>query len=66
MVESIKNMATPDRKVQVGAGMGGLSAIIIWALNALVLGEADQIPAEVGIGFSTFMTFVVQYFVPNP
>ena len=63
MNETIRNLATPDRKVQVGAGMGGLAAILVWGANTYV---GADIPAEVGIGLSTFLTFVTQYFVPNP
>ena len=56
-------MQTPDRKVQVGAGMGGLAAIIAWALNTYT---GAAVPAEVAVAGSTFLTFIVQYFVPNP
>ena len=52
----------PDRKVQVGAGMGGLTAVGAWALTAFT---GVEIPVEVGIGASTFLTFVVQYLVKN-
>ena len=63
MNDAIKNLSAPDRKVQVGAGMGGLAAILVWGVNAYT---GVAIPAEVGIGLSTFMTFAAQYFVPNP
>jgi len=53
---------TPDRKVQIGAGMGGLSAITAWAVTELT---GINVPPEVAIAFSTFLTFIVQYFVPN-
>lgn len=56
-------MEKPDRKVQVGAGMGGLAAMIAWALNTYT---GAAVPAEVAVAGSTFLTFVVQYFVPNP
>ena len=63
MNDAIKNLQAPDRKIQVGAGMGGLAAILVWAANTYA---GVDIPAEVGIGLSTFITFVAQYFVPNP
>jgi len=56
-------MNTPDRKVQVGAGMGGLAAMLAYGIQTAY---GVDIPAEVAIGGSTFLTFVVQYFVPNP
>ena len=56
-------MIKPDRKVQVGAGMGGLAAVIAYSIQAYT---GEVIPAEVAIAGSTFLSFVVQYFVPNP
>lgn len=61
MVEQMKQYA-PDRKVTVGAGMGGLSALIVYTANAIA--GVDVTP-EAAIGLSTFLTFVTQYFVPN-
>ena len=55
-------MQTPDRKVQVGAGMGGFTAMVAWGITAYT---GVEIPVEVGIGASTFLTFLTQYFVPN-
>ena len=55
-------MQTPDRKVQVGAGMGGLAAVIAYAIQAYT---GQVIPAEVAIAGSTFLSFIVQYLVPN-
>ena len=55
-------METPDRKVQVGAGMGGFTAMLAWGIMA---STGVEIPVEVGIGASTFLTFIAQYFVPN-
>jgi hypothetical protein len=52
----------PDRKVQVGAGMGGLSALIAWGITVTT---GVIIPPEVAIGLSTFLSFVAQYFIPN-
>ena len=56
-------METPDRKVAVGAGMGGLAAMTAWGINAFT---GVVVPAEVAVAFSTFLSFIVQYFVPNP
>ena len=56
-------MQIPDKKVQVGAGMGGLAAIIAYSIQAYT---GEVIPAEVAIAGSTFLTFIVQYVVPNP
>ena len=56
-------MQIPDKKVQVGAGMGGFAAVTAYAIQAYT---GEVIPAEVAIAGSTFLTFVVQYFVPNP
>ena len=55
-------MDKPDRKVQVGAGMGGLAAMIAFGVTALT---GIAIPPEVAIGLSSFLTFAVQYFVTN-
>ena len=52
----------PDRKVQVGAGMGGLTAVAAWGFQAYT---GMIVPVEVGIGLSTFLTFIVQYWIPN-
>ena len=55
-------MQTPDRKVQVGAGMGGLAAMIAWGVNAFT---GVEVPAEVAVAGSTFLTFAIQYIVSN-
>jgi len=55
-------MQPPDRKVQVGAGMGGLAAIVAYSIQTYT---GQIIPPEVAIAGSTFLTFVVQYWVPN-
>ena len=55
-------MQQPDRKVQVGAGMGGLSMLVAYAIG---LGTGVEIPPEIAIAGSTFLSFVAQYFVPN-
>jgi len=62
MVEAIKNLQRPDRKVGVGVGVGGLSTVLAWAIGAYT---GVQIPAEVGIAGASFLTFVVQYIVPD-
>ena len=55
-------MQTPDRKVQVGAGMGALAVMAAWGVNTI---SGIIVPAEVAVAFSAFLTFVIQYFVPN-
>jgi hypothetical protein len=56
-------MQTPDKKVQVGAGMSGLTAVLVGLLQAFTDVSIDPLAA---VGFTGFATFVVQYFVPNP
>lgn len=51
-----------ERIVQVGAGMGGLTAVMSWAFQSYT---GVIVPVEVGIGLSTFLTFVVQYWIPR-
>ena len=55
--------ASPDRKVTVGAAVSGACAFAVWGANTYFLPE--PIPAEVGMGIATTVTFVVQYFVKN-
>jgi hypothetical protein len=55
-------MQQPDRKVFVGAGMGGLTTIIVGLTKAFT--DVDIEPAT-AVGMTTFMTFVAQYLVPN-
>ena len=55
-------MDKPDRKVQVGAGMGGLAAMVAWGVTALT---GVVIPPEVAIALSSFLTFAAQYFIKN-
>jgi flagellar hook protein FlgE len=55
-------MEKPDRKVGVGAGMSGLAAVTAWAIGAYT---QTQIPPEVAVAGAGFLTFVVQYLVPN-
>ena len=56
-------MQAPDRKVQVGAGMGGFTAVLAYAIE---VHTGTPVPAEIAVAASTFLTFVIQYFVPNP
>lgn len=52
----------PDRKVTVGAAVGGLVAVVTWSLKTF----ADvEMSAEAAVGFATALTFIVQYIVPN-
>jgi hypothetical protein len=60
--EALSNMARPENKVSIGAGVGGLSTVIAWAIGAYT---NTTIPAEVGIAGASFLTFVVQYLVRN-
>jgi 16S rRNA A1518/A1519 N6-dimethyltransferase RsmA/KsgA/DIM1 with predicted DNA glycosylase/AP lyase activity len=53
----------PDRKIGVGAGIGGLTTVIVGLVAAFTSIEIDAVTA---VGFTSFMTFVAQYFVPNP
>lgn len=56
----------PTRKITLGAGMGALSAILVWALNTYAITPPDpKIPAEIAVAGATFLTFLVQYFVPD-
>jgi hypothetical protein len=53
----------PDRKIGIGAGLGGLTTVIVGLVAAFTNITIDAVTA---VGFTSFMTFVVQYFVPNP
>ena len=55
-------MQQPERKVNIGAGMGGFAMVGAYAIQAYT---GQPIPAEVAIAASTFLTFLVQYMVPN-
>ena len=54
---------TPERKVTIGAGIGAFTAMLVWALNTYV---NAAIPAEMAVTAGTALTFVGQYFIPNP
>ena len=45
--------------------MGALSALLVWALNTYAITEGPKIPAEIAVAGATFLTFLVQYFVPD-
>lgn len=62
MKETIGNMETPDRKVQVGAINGAIMAIIAWIVGEFT---SVQIPPEIAVAGSTIIGFVLAYFVPN-
>ena len=62
MVNAIKNMQAPDRKVNVGGAMTFLSTIVAWSLAEFA---GITVPAEVGIAAAGFASWVVQYWVPN-
>lgn len=62
MVERIKNMQAPERKVNVGGAMTALSTMIAWGLAEFA---GITVPAEVGIAAAGFLTYVAQYLIPN-
>jgi hypothetical protein len=52
-----KLIRKPDSKVSIGAGMGALSVVCVWGVQARY---GITVPAEIGISASTFLTFAVQ------
>ena len=52
----------PNRKVLVGAAAGGLMSIVAWVSDAFF---GVKVPAEVALGGSTVIVFILQYMVPN-
>ena len=48
--------------ITVGAAMGGLTAVLSWGFQGYT---GVIVPVEVGIGMSTFLTFVVQSLLPK-
>jgi putative flippase GtrA len=62
MVEAIKNLQAPDRKVNVGAINGAIMAIIAWAVGEFA---GIKIPPEIAIAGSTVIGFVLAYLIPN-
>lgn len=57
------NDSTPDRKVVVGAAMGGLIAFIAWLIETF--GNGVKLSADAALGLQTALVFLVQYIVPN-
>lgn len=51
-----------DRKVAVGAAVGGLVSVLAWCVDQLY---QVKMPAEVAIAATTLLTFVVQWAIPN-
>ena len=51
-------MQQPDRKVQIGAGMGSLAAVGAYAIQAYT---GQPIPAEIAIAASTFLSFIAHH-----
>ncbi|HYC01609.1 MAG TPA: hypothetical protein VEC57_20935 [Candidatus Limnocylindrales bacterium] len=59
----VEQKRTPvQRKVAVGAAVGGAVSVIVWALDAFA---GIKVSGEAAVGLSTALTFVAQYFVPN-
>jgi hypothetical protein len=52
----------PDRKIGVGAGIGGLTTVIVGLVAAFTDIEIEAVTA---VGFTSFMTLIVQYYVPD-
>ncbi len=51
-----------QRKVALGAAVGGLVSVIVWAADTF----ADiKITAEAAVGLSTALSFIASYFVAN-
>jgi len=54
--------ALPTRKVGIGAAVGGVSAITVWALSEYA---GIVIPGDVAIAGQTVALFIIQYFVSD-
>lgn len=52
----------PTNKVTAGALTGALMSILIWGLKEFA---KIELPAEVAVGVSTLISFVVSYCIPN-
>lgn len=52
----------PTRKVGIGVAVGGLCALVIWALDEFA---GRTMPGQAAVGLSSLLTFVAQYIVPN-
>jgi len=53
---------TVDRKVAVGAAVGGLVSVVAWVIENFT---NVKLSADAAIGLTAALTFVVQYMVPN-
>lgn len=53
----------PNRKVVVGGAVGGLVAVLTWAVKQFA---GVEMPADAAVGLTTALTFIVQYMVPEP
>ena len=62
MVETIKNMQAPDRKVSTGLLSSALMSILAWSVGEFTY---IQIPPEIAVAGSTVIGFVLSYFIPN-
>ncbi len=63
MSATAETKANPvHRKVAVGAAVGGLVSVIVWAADTFA---GVKITAEAAVGLSTALTFIASYFVPN-
>lgn len=55
--------ALPTKKVGYGAAVSGVTALLVWVANTYFL--SIPIPAEIGMGIATAVTFCVQYWVTD-
>lgn len=53
----------PRRRTIAGLLAGSIITILTWASKAY---GGVEIPAEVALAGSTLITFLLQYFIPNP
>lgn len=52
----------PSRKVNSAALAGGISIMLVWAVKQW---GGVEMPAEVASGFTTVLSFITGYFVPD-
>lgn len=62
MVEAMKNLQAPDRKVSVGLLSGALMSILAWVVSEFT---SVTIPPEIAVAGSTVIGFVLSYMIPN-
>jgi hypothetical protein len=55
----------PRRKVAVGGLAGALAFVLVWVVNTFCMPSGKSIPSEVATAFTTILTFVVSYLVPE-